>query len=413
MPLGWIIVIDLVVVYLLFGNSLIELFKSRSRRRRDAVLGYIRHIRHAIRRDRDRISPDDQTWLNRALADLEARAKDREGDPDTVAAAQQELHEKVARRLPTRRSGLAEWIEVAVVAGTVAFGFRSFFLQPFRIPTGSMQPTLYGIHAEPLPGGEKPGRLRGVFDLLHFGKRHAYAVAEKDTQIKGLEPRNKPFFKSSALFLDDRTVTLPGTPDQVRQFVNPPHQQPEGGLMYRAGEVIAEYSLTGGDHLFVNRVAYQFREPRRGDIAVFTTDGLAVQTPDGPRFLSDRGRYYIKRLIGLPGDTLKIQDNRILVKPAGATEFRPLDAGDAPAFERIYSMQGGYQGHSQYPNARYLSFDGDAYVVPDNHYFMLGDNTNRSQDSRFWGSVPRRNLVGRAAIVFWPFSDRWGLAGEY
>ena len=78
---------------------------------------------------------------------------------------------------------------------------------------------------------------------------------------------------------------------------------------------------------------------------------------------------------------------------------------------KIYSSKGGYQGHSNYlpgDGSNFLRNCDEEFIVRDDHYFMLGDNTRFSADSRVWGDVPRKNLIGRPAVIFWPFSRRWG-----
>jgi signal peptidase I len=175
------------------------------------------------------------------------------------------------------------------------------------------------------------------------------------------------------------------------------------------GERVCDGWLSLGDHLFVNRVGIYLLGPARGDVTVFCTEGIEYK----PQPLG--GYYYIKRLAGMPGDTLKIEKGVLLVKPKGAKEFKPVYE-ICEKFKKVYSMKGGYQGHSipavpeEYRAYMTLSKEGQEVVVPDDCYFMLGDNTTSSLDSRYWGFVPRRNLVGTAGFVFWPFSRRWGLA---
>ncbi len=139
---------------------------------------------------------------------------------------------------------------------------------------------------------------------------------------------------------------------------------------------------------------------------VFLTDGL--RDADGNPL---RGRFFIKRLVGLPGDQLKIDaENYLHVKPPGHDQFTVLDESFHPAFARIYSGLGGYHGYvSEMPGDANIKHSlATPFTVPDNHYFMLGDNSRGSQDSRFWGAVPRANIVGRATIAWWPLSRRWG-----
>jgi signal peptidase I len=158
-----------------------------------------------------------------------------------------------------------------------------------------------------------------------------------------------------------------------------------------------------GDHLFVDRTRYNFREPRRGDVTVFVTDGL--RNADGSGL---GGRWYIKRLAGLPGDELQIRDRRLYVKTPGRDRFELVDG--SPPFRRLYSFTGGYRGYANLPgHAQHLNRPDATFKLGADEFFMLGDNSENSADSRFWGTVPRQNLVGVANFTWWPFSRRWGL----
>lgn len=243
-----------------------------------------------------------------------------------------------------KHAGLRENVEVFLVAGIVAMAVRTFFIQPFKIPTGSMQPTLYGIYPPrppesryepPLPYTDgEPSLLEKLYGTIFLGRIY----------------------------------------------------EPTG---YRCR----------GDHIFVDKVSYHFRKPKRGEIIVFKTDHI----PDLPEPL--RGRFYIKRLIGLPGDKVSIQPPYVIVNG------RRLD--DHPAFARIYSLKDGYQGYSipdplALQGAKYIRKPTDIYEIPPDHLFVLGDNTNHSLDGRYWGSFPKDDLVGRAVFVYWPYSSRFG-----
>ena len=223
------------------------------------------------------------------------------------------------------------------------------------------------------------------------------------------------FFRSASRFFDRTRFPLGGTsvelPGAASKVVEYARLYP--GRVIRRGETVADGSLSLGDHLFVERFSLYLREPRRGDVTVFTTEGLRIPAViDGELQLIDlsdvSGFFYIKRLAGLPGDTLRIEGDQLLVRPAGEKEFRPVQEL-ADAFRKVYSGKGGYQGHVNGIGEIHLS-QGSEYTVPPDHYFMLGDNSRFSQDSRFFGAVPRRNLIGRAWFVFWPFTRRWGWA---
>ena len=132
-----------------------------------------------------------------------------------------------------------------------------------------------------------------------------------------------------------------------------------------------EPTLHSGQLVLVNRLAYKVGQPTRGDVVVFY-------------FPRDPDKEYIKRLIGLPGDFIAIQDGQVLVN-------------DLPLDEPYIAAAPAYNGN---------------WVVPDGQLFVLGDNRNNSSDSHQWGMVPMEYVVGKALAVYWPPSD-WGVVTSY
>lgn len=176
---------------------------------------------------------------------------------------------------------MKEWGEPIIIAVLLALFIRAFFIQAFRIPSGSMRPTL------------KEGDKIMVNKLL-FGPK------------------------------------IP--------FTN--------------------YRLPG------------IREPRRGDIIVFI-------------YPEDKKKDFIKRLVGLNGETLEISNGNILIN--GEAINGP------PEMLKIYYYNRGYYGQTRGP-----------IEVPEDNYFVLGDNSASSKDSRYWGFVPKENVIGRAMFIWWP-----------
>ncbi len=129
--------------------------------------------------------------------------------------------------------------------------------------------------------------------------------------------------------------------------------------------------------LLVNKVVYELHEPERGDVIVF-------RPPNSQR------ESFIKRIIGLPGESVEIE--------AGAVYIHRED-GNVLLLDEPYIKE---------PSAR--SFKGD--IIPENEYFVLGDNRNGSNDSRNGWTVPRNNIIGKAWLSIWPPS-LWGLAANY
>jgi signal peptidase I len=422
-----IAVLDLLLLYFIVGHSFVRRFYTRRARVAAELKDIEKHYRHLLLKDRDILPTDCAASLEAAIQALhQAR---QAGTSEGAAASCLERYRTGNHvRLPERsHPRLRENLEMLVVALGLAFGIRALFLQPFKIPTGSMQPTLFGIHFVPSSEPQRPNPVTRFFGYLNYTKRYVDVTVKADGYIDlgGVRPARPkiPFFPSSRVDVGDRTYRLPGTPDDVRKYLAQCHTS----AALRAGDVLARGALMLGDHLFVDRTHLAFREPRRGDVMVFVTDGITPTGEPAPARswaqqagwlllgspacapTSLAGRFYIKRLVGMPGDTLAIREGRLYVREAGAPDFRLVDGSDTPAFPRIYSHKGGYLGYTHMPPpAQVLTDNTGTFAIPPGEYFMLGDNSGYSQDSRYWKTVPRRNLVGRALWVWWPFGRRWG-----
>ena len=289
---------------------------------------------------------------------------------------------------------IRNFLDVLVVACTVAGGIRALYLQPFRIPTSSMQPTLFGIHYIDREAS-KPflGTLARL--MMPVQASEAKVKVRNDGMVSTeYRMRSKNLISTVSDFkIGENVYTVPG--DYLAQVLR---YLPKPKPFYRSGDIFCDGWLSTGDHVFVERFSLFFRPFKRGDVIVFNTENISSPTqPLG-------GYYYIKRLVGLPGDTLQISDNILMIRPKGEKEFRPAwEFSDA--FRKVYSLKGGYQGHK----ADGLLALGGELTVPEGHFFALGDNTNFSLDGRNWGFIPRRNMVGLAVMIFWPVSRRWGI----
>jgi len=158
----------------------------------------------------------------------------------------------------------------------------------------------------------------------------------------------------------------------IRIFLIEPFKIPTGSM---------RNTLLEGDIILVNKLLYGARipvigwrtpeitKPKRGDVIVFIY-------PEDPK------KNFIKRLIGLSGDTVEIKNGTIYINST------PLV--DALFNQRYYYNRGDFGRESQ------------KVLVPENSYFVLGDNSASSQDSRYWGFVPKKNLIGKALLIYWP-----------
>ena len=189
----------------------------------------------------------------------------------------------------------------------------------------------------------------------------------------------------------------------LRSCVAEPFRIPSGSMIP---------TLEIGDYILVNKFRYGFSEPLLGSVWKYNSSpergDIVVFFPPNER------RYFIKRLVGLPGDHIEYSGRRLKIngKPVPLSPVRRLSSGELLLDEQLDSAP-----HQvlHTPQRRSMPFIGR--VKPD-HYFMMGDNRDNSQDSRYWGQVPRRNLVGPAfyrwmrwdGLGSWPeFDDVGGI----
>ncbi len=378
----------------------------------------IKHVKKLLHAQRDILSPQAVEALAGAVQ--EARTSLDQG------ASEEDLGKQMAKLEAAVNKWIkpypnAEWrenIEVFLVAIVVAMGIRTFFLQPFKIPTGSMEPTLYGIEAVDLredPGFKMPGALERFWDVIYHGTIYHNVVAAEDGQVTDAEIV-KPLFglinrQTFYVRYNGQSQDVPitvwcgpdGRSDRFGHLSGLDHEL--FNRTFKKGEPILLFKETTGDHLFVDRATYNFRHPRRGEIIVFKTQGI-----EG---IPDQNQFYIKRLIGLPGETICIGDDQ-----HARINGQRLDAS-TPHFQNVYGFNpaappregkyGQWNGHVLQSDPRSsLRSTNDSLTVDPGHFVVFGDNTLNSWDSRYWGELPEGNVIGKSFFVYWPFSDRFG-----
>jgi signal peptidase I len=370
-----------------------------------------KHVQKLLNSQRDILSPQAIQALDAVLG--RTRALIASGAPAEALKNQMEELEKTANKW-IKPYPNAEWrdnVEVFLVAIVVAMGIRTFILQPFKIPTGSMQPTLYGVTTQDLrsdPAFKMPNPLRRVWESVADGVIYHQIIAEENGRVVRVDPPGHflRFFNMQTIWVEyegrgrEVPVTLWMGPDVFPdREVNFQRQS-----AFRKGEPILCFKETTGDHLFVDRLTYNFRPPDRGEIIVFKTKGITGLNQD---------QFYIKRLIGLPGETVNIGEDRHV-----RIDGRRLDAS-TPHFENVYGFDprgvprdSEYSGHVLDSRSDYLKSPEDSLKVPQDAYVVFGDNTVNSLDSRFWRWVPQQNVIGKAFFVYWPISPRFGWGQE-
>jgi len=430
---------------------------------------------------KDRLSPVEARGLNQANQGLKTSLKDR--------SATSELLENKARLLDEalRKSGgyyyhkknWVENIEMLLVAAIVILGIRSFFIQPFIIPTNSMFPSFYGMKPYLYEEQSEPNIAERVRDKVLLGASHYRLKSESSGNLYLVLQNGNSHKYVQANFPNGRFFIFP---TMVREYVfeigGKPHnlQVPAEfdmdqllaekfagidslrdlpmvvgqddsiarGRMklsdkkYNKGDIPLAFDVLLGDALFVDRMSYNFIRPKSGDPIIFKTAGIdqfnqELQTD--VRNLIGEDKYYIKRLVGEPGDSLEIRvpdsiftngtdvrkgvpgilyrnnqpvvNHQAFIKNNQITEKLSInqDAIDADGFP-------GYRAGGLLSNRTTLRVphkNDSGNPTNKNGYFAMGDNSTDSLDGRAWGFVPEDELIGRALFVYYPFTKRWGL----
>ena len=319
-----------------------------------------KHVLKLLQHQRDILSPKAVSEVEAALADIQGAIKSNVDK----AALEQKMDglEKTANQWlkPYPNASWRENVEVLLVALAVAMGIRTFFLQPFKIPTASMQPTLYGITSKNLlveTDYQRPTGLGRVTDWLG-GATYLSFKADQEGTFDGI---SKPL--RFLIFNIKQTLWFAGKPHNFwfvpdtgggmplqlnlgqtlqAMFSNLP-ADPQGsdlemrmnvqrGTSFHAGDDVLKMKIVSGDHLFIDRVSYNFLTPGRGDIVVFQTSGI----PEDKRYRYHipEDEFYIKRLVGLGGETLSLKQDYMVT---GVTGFGDVPAGTKYASARFLS----------------------------------------------------------------------------
>ena len=368
---------------------------------------YCEAARRIIRYRLDLLTAKQAADIEERIFALDQAARKR--DAGAVKARMADLEKTVGKVAPARsHPGWRENCEVLLVAIVIAAGVRAYLLEPFKIPTGSMQPTLNGVVGH-TSDGPQPNPLFKAFDFVVRGRTYINVVGKDDDVVVRLREQSKlNYFTWTEVICERSSYTIFAPQDVVlRDFGVLPSVLPDGRqnpnpTVVKKGEPIARGYVDNGDFVLVNKLAYNFSMPQRGDVFVFRTTGISG-IEDAPNFPKDLGsQHYIKRIGGLPGDELRISEPELFVNGKLATE---------KGFARVMTQKDGYHGYTN-PSplqALYLLDKDVTLTVPAHNYFALGDNSRNSSDSRYWGFVPEANVTGKAFVAFWPLTKHWGI----
>ena len=425
---------------------------------------------------RDQLTAAQAGSLLSATGEVRLRLKER-ADAGRIRPAVESL-EKVLRQTGGRiypSSSLVENVEFFLVAAIVILGLRAYFVQPFKIPTNSMWPSYYGMTHEVFPAEQSPGLLRKAARLATLGATNYAVSAPADGEVLlpvfgDLQPAfTEKSGRSLLVFpttVRDYTLSaggepvrlavpaewaqsgnfekvlhdtfFPGRPGELRVALKeaalraghleqstmtvqqggrsgeaPIYWVPVGRNVKR-GDRLLSFDILTGDLLFVDRFTYNFFPPKVGSGFVFRTQNI-----HSPGMLDSAGRqieqYYIKRLVGLSGDTLEVRKPPRQVTDGPQTDDdnhdgqlyrndQPITGADA--FGKNARKEGLYPGYT----AEGLLAFGQVITVPRNSYFAMGDNSPNSKDGRAWGFVPDKDVVGRPLFIYYPLTSRWGPA---
>jgi signal peptidase I len=425
-------------------------FDSPERKLRENAANWLQLADKILHYQRDRLTAAQTQELLLKSTDLQLRLKQR-ADASKLKQGIEVL-EGVLRQVGGTfypKSAMVENVEFFLMAIIIVLGIRTYFLQPFKIPTNSMWPSYHGMKGDNFPPGTAaPGIPERVFRFVAFGAQRRTAVAPHDGEVSA------QFFRDGRMAYTVRhgykwlivptqvheytfwvdgaaaTVRVPadfsdfdqlvqetffGSHDNFMRQVD--NAGKNGGVTrddiqlrddagdtavayrvrlgktVRAGELIMRFDILTGDLLFVDRLSYHFRRPQVGDGFVFRTRNIPGIGED---------QYYVKRLAGRPGDILEIRP------PVLYRNGHPITG--AAAFDQNARREGLYRGYfNAPPDGSYLLKD-EKLTVPPHVFFALGDNSANSRDGRYWGFVPEKEVVGRPLFIYYPFTRRWGLA---
>ncbi|HWA88117.1 MAG TPA: signal peptidase I [Opitutus sp.] len=430
-------------------------FASQEKKARDNASNWLELAGKVWHFRRDQLSEKDATELRQRTGNLRQQLKSRAEAAKLklgIEALEPVLRKTGGAIYP--KTSLVENVEFFLVAAIVILGIRTYFVQPFKIPTNSMWPTYYGMTPEVFQKkAEEPGALAAAARFVALGawphridapadgeilvpiggrERHGYLhcrtvpgrkwlvlpttlreytllVGDEPVTVKVPADFDFDWALYDAYFSDGERYNSQRFGEQLvnrlgnRQFVTATVDGEElrcirTGHFVHKGDRMLSFDVLTGDQLFVDRISYNFVPPHVGSGFVFRTDHIRSEHMEDPVTGRQIEDYYIKRLVGVPGDTLEVKGTELFrngapIQGAAAFEANARRADKYPGYRADGSLAPGQTVH-----------------VPPDGFFAMGDNSPNSEDSRFWGFVPRKDAVGRPLFIYYPFTRRWGPA---
>jgi len=296
---------------------------------------------------------------------------------------------------------------VSIVSGAWALVLRAFFKKPERLKSPALTAVLHGLWwgvAGLLAGWlysaykERPDLLPVLMSSLGAG---GFALGVLWRYLNRSENAAEDILRDDLEWADTGFSSILLAAFIMYCFVQ----------AFKIPSVSMEKTLLVGDHLFVNKLIYGVRIPytnkrlfkirdvKAGDIVVFRFPTTDTSSPH-------YGKDFIKRAIGLPGDTVEIRNKTVFVNGNALTEPYTSFADDfiKPPIENGPPQEILQMAWEEGRIPDVLRDNFGPVVVPPGRYFVMGDNRDRSYDARFWGPMPQRNLKGKAWFIYWPLN---------